>query len=179
MLRVSTLYRVPDSSVEVEGIGIFVLRLIRILSTGGTSIFSRESPLSSRPITSEVQTSPTSRSSAAFCTSWPSSIAPPAGVLSWRLSNTLHARSCAEALERYGQRQIFNTDHGNQFASLVSPQPQRRPHRHAHGPQGLVHRRHSLVECLWCSFYIRGGLRARAHRRLPGPPGPSINDLQW
>ena len=43
-------------------------------------------------------------------------------VLSWRLSNTLDARFCTEALteplERYGRPQIFNTDQGSQFTSL-------------------------------------------------------------
>ena len=43
-------------------------------------------------------------------------------VLSWRLSNTLDARFCAEALtdalELYGRPEIFNTDHGSQFTSL-------------------------------------------------------------
>jgi putative transposase len=40
-------------------------------------------------------------------------------VLSWRLSNTLDASFCIEALqealERYGAPQIFNTDRGSQF----------------------------------------------------------------
>ena len=43
-------------------------------------------------------------------------------VLSWRLSNTLDARFCTEALtealERYGRPQIFDTDQGSQFTSL-------------------------------------------------------------
>jgi putative transposase len=43
-------------------------------------------------------------------------------VLAWRLSNTLDARFCAEALNealaRYGRPQIFNTDQGSQFTSL-------------------------------------------------------------
>lgn len=43
-------------------------------------------------------------------------------VLSWRLSNTLDTPFCVEALEeaieRYGQPQIFNTDQGCQFTSL-------------------------------------------------------------
>ena len=43
-------------------------------------------------------------------------------VLSWRLSNTLDARFCtdalSEALRRYGQPEIFNTDQGSQFTSL-------------------------------------------------------------
>ncbi len=40
-------------------------------------------------------------------------------VLSWRLSNTLETSFCVEALnealERHGQPEIFNTDHGAQF----------------------------------------------------------------
>ena len=43
-------------------------------------------------------------------------------VLSWRLSNTLNARFCVEALtealERYSPPEIFNTDQGSQFTSL-------------------------------------------------------------
>ena len=39
-------------------------------------------------------------------------------VLSWRLSNTLVARFCTDALERYGRPHIFNTDQGSQFTSL-------------------------------------------------------------
>lgn len=43
-------------------------------------------------------------------------------VLSWRLSNTLTADFCVEAVEeavaRYGCPEIFNTDQGSQFTSL-------------------------------------------------------------
>ena len=43
-------------------------------------------------------------------------------VLSWRLSNTLEASFCVEALDdalaRYGPPEIFNTDQGSQFTSL-------------------------------------------------------------
>jgi putative transposase len=43
-------------------------------------------------------------------------------VLAWRLSNTLDARFCVEALSealaRYGKPAIFNTDQGSQFTSL-------------------------------------------------------------
>ncbi|MGB3562762.1 MAG: IS3 family transposase, partial [Thermoanaerobaculia bacterium] len=43
-------------------------------------------------------------------------------VLSWRLSNTLEASFCVEALEealeRYEAPEIFNTDQGSQFTSL-------------------------------------------------------------
>jgi putative transposase len=42
-------------------------------------------------------------------------------VLAWRLSNTLAAEFCVEALEealaRYGRPEIFNTDQGSQFTS--------------------------------------------------------------
>jgi putative transposase len=42
-------------------------------------------------------------------------------VLSWRLSNTMDADFCVEALkeaiERYGSPKIFNTDQGSQFTS--------------------------------------------------------------
>jgi putative transposase len=44
-------------------------------------------------------------------------------VLAWRLSNTLDAAFCVEALEeamdRYGRPEIFNTDQGSQFTSLA------------------------------------------------------------
>jgi putative transposase len=42
-------------------------------------------------------------------------------VLSWRLSNSLDAEFCIEALEdalRHGRPEIFNTDQGSQFTSL-------------------------------------------------------------
>jgi putative transposase len=42
-------------------------------------------------------------------------------VLSWRLSNTMDASFCVDALEeamaRYGKPEIFNTDQGGQFTS--------------------------------------------------------------
>jgi putative transposase len=42
-------------------------------------------------------------------------------VLSWRLSNTMDASFCVEALEeamhRYGKPEVFNTDQGSQFTS--------------------------------------------------------------
>jgi putative transposase len=44
-------------------------------------------------------------------------------VLAWRLSNTLDARFCVEALtealDRYGRPEIFNTDQGSQFTSAA------------------------------------------------------------
>ena len=42
-------------------------------------------------------------------------------VLSWRVSNTLDARFCVDALEEaietHGMPEIFNTDQGSQFTS--------------------------------------------------------------
>ena len=44
-------------------------------------------------------------------------------VLAWRVSNSLAADSCVEALEealaRYGKPEIFNTDQGSQFTSIA------------------------------------------------------------
>jgi len=44
-------------------------------------------------------------------------------VLAWRLSNTLDARFCVEALNeamaKYGKSEIFNTDQGSQFTSVA------------------------------------------------------------
>jgi putative transposase len=44
-------------------------------------------------------------------------------VLAWRLSNTMDAKFCvealAEAMARYGKPEIFNTDQGSQFTSLA------------------------------------------------------------
>jgi len=44
-------------------------------------------------------------------------------VLTWRLSNTMDAGFCVEALEealaRYGRPEIFNTDQGSQFTSAA------------------------------------------------------------
>ena len=43
-------------------------------------------------------------------------------VLAWRLSNTMDARFCVEALNealtRYSRPEIFNTDQGSQFTSF-------------------------------------------------------------
>ena len=60
----------------------------------------------------------------------------------------------------------------------IHRRPQRRRRRHAHGRQGLVHRRHFHRAPL-VLVSIRGDLRARAHRRLPGPAGPSMDELLW
>jgi putative transposase len=50
-------------------------------------------------------------------------------VLSWRLSNTLDSSFCVEALEdalaRFGQPEIFNTDQGSQFTADAFTKPLR------------------------------------------------------
>ena len=47
-------------------------------------------------------------------------------VLAWRLSNTMEADFCIEALQeamaRYGRPEVFNTDQGSQFTSLAFTQ---------------------------------------------------------
>jgi len=52
-------------------------------------------------------------------------------VLSWRLSNTIDASFCLEALEealaRFGKPEIFNTDQGSQFTSQAFTGPLDRP----------------------------------------------------
>jgi len=44
-------------------------------------------------------------------------------VLAWRLSNTMHANFCVEALEeamdKYGPPEIMNTDQGSQFTGAA------------------------------------------------------------
>ena len=66
-------------------------------------------------------------------------------VLSWRLSNTLTADFCVEALEeamrKYGRPEIFNTDQGSQFTSedwITAAEGRRR--RDQHGWQGAMDR---------------------------------------
>jgi putative transposase len=50
-------------------------------------------------------------------------------VLSWRMSNTLDSRFCVEALEealeRFGQPEIFNSDQGAQFTAEDFTKPLR------------------------------------------------------
>ena len=65
-------------------------------------------------------------------------------MLAWRLSNTLDAGFCTEALEealaRYGAPEIFNTDQGSQFTSFAFTGPPAGGRRaHLDGWQGPVH----------------------------------------
>ena len=68
-------------------------------------------------------------------------------VLAWRVSNTLRADFCVEALEealvRHGRPEIFNTDQGSQFTSddfTGTLKPARG--RDQHGRQGPLHGQH-------------------------------------
>jgi len=75
-------------------------------------------------------------------------------VLAWRLSNTLGADFCvealAQALSKYGRPEIFNTDQSLPSRKRGAPVHQRRLHRHPegardhhkHGRQGPLHGQH-------------------------------------
>jgi putative transposase len=68
-------------------------------------------------------------------------------VLSWRVSNSMTADFCVEALEeaiaKYGPPEIFNTDQGSQFtASQLHPSPAEEPNPDQHGrPRRLARQR--------------------------------------
>ena len=84
-------------------------------------------------------------------------------VLSWRLSNTMDALFCVEALQealsRFGRPDIFNSDQGYQFtAKGLHRRPRRGGREDQHGRQGPLHR-----QCL-----RRAALAlAQVRRRLP------------
>ena len=67
-------------------------------------------------------------------------------VMAWRLSNTLDAGFCAEALEEAlgkGKPEVFNTDQGSQFTSLgVHRGPAGPRCEDQHGREGAVPRQH-------------------------------------
>ena len=107
-------------------------------------------------------------------------------VLAWRLSNTLDAGFCTDALDealapRYGTPEIFNTDQGSQFTSFAFTRRLQaagirismdgrgrcmddvRPLTRTGGVRGLSHRAAVALA------QIRGDLSARDHRRPDGP----------
>ena len=89
-------------------------------------------------------------------------------VLAWRLSNTLGAEFCVEALEealsRYGRPEIFNTDQGSQFTSDDFTGTLKDARRHdQHGWQGPLHGQH-LRRAAVAQPQIRGGLPQRLCR---------------
>ena len=91
-------------------------------------------------------------------------------VLSWRLSNTMDASFCIEALNdalaRYATPEIFNTDQGSQFTSLdFTGVAQGRGRYNLNGRSGPLHGQH-LHRAPLAVAQIRGGLPARADGRL-------------
>ena len=114
-------------------------------------------------------------------------------VLSWRLSNTLEAGFCAEALEEAptkGQPEVFNTDQGSQFTSLEFTQALKdRGVRISMDGKGQ-YQDNIFVERLWrtvkyeevyLSLRQRPGSPEGAGRLLPvlqrqAPSGPGLPD---
>ena len=106
-------------------------------------------------------------------------------VLAWRLSNTMDAGFCTDALDealaRYGTPEIFNTDQGSQFTSLAFTARLQaggirismdgrgrfmdnvRPLTRTGSVRGLSYRAAVALA------QIRGGLPARDRRRPDGP----------
>ena len=95
-------------------------------------------------------------------------------VLAWRLSNTIDARFCVEALNealaRYGTPTIFNTDQGSQFTSSDFTE---RRHQDIDGRPRPLQGQH-LHRASVALAQVRG-LSARARRRLQGRTG----DWRW
>src|ERR1700687_835277 len=93
-------------------------------------------------------------------------------VLAWRLSNTLGAEFCVEALEEalllHGRPEIFNTDQGSQFTSDDFTGTLER-----HGVTISMDDKgrymdNIFVERLWAQPQIRGGLPQRLCQRRRG-----------
>ena len=94
-------------------------------------------------------------------------------VLAWRLSNTLDAGFCVEALDealtRHGQPEIFNTDQGGQFTGFAfTGRLQAAGVRISMDGRGRC-MDNIFIERLWRSASIRGCLSARPCRLLRGP----------
>ena len=105
-------------------------------------------------------------------------------VLSWRVSNTLDAHFCIEALEEALQRfeapEIFNTDQGSQFTSDAFTRRAQGP-RHCdqhgwQGPMGGQRVRRASVAQRQVRGRVPAGLR-NAHR-ASGRTGPLLRLLQ-
>jgi transposase InsO family protein len=94
-------------------------------------------------------------------------------VLAWRLSITMEAAFCVEALKeamaRHGKPDIFNTDQGSQFTGCSLYRRTRRiRHRHQHGRQGCLARQR-VRRAAVAQRQIRGGVSARLRQRVRGP----------
>ena len=95
-------------------------------------------------------------------------------VLSWRLSNTLEAGFCAEALMEAmdrGRPEVFNTDQGSQFTSQEFTQVlQDRGVKISMDGKGGVHGQH-LRRAAVAHGEVRGGVPESLHQRGGGPEG--------
>ena len=105
-------------------------------------------------------------------------------VLSWRLSNTMDAGFCvealAEALARYGRPEISSTDQGSQLTSLdvtallkdagvaISMDRRGRSMDNLRRTYAAPLARRFLLSHRAARAHIRGGLPARVDGRLPG-----------
>ena len=94
-------------------------------------------------------------------------------VLAWRLSITMEAAFCVEALEealaRHGRPEIFNTDQGSQFTSEVfTGVLTRNRDRDQHGRQGCLARQR-LRRAALAIGQVRGGLPASLRHGRRGP----------
>ncbi len=103
-------------------------------------------------------------------------------VLAWRLSNSLDTRFCVdaleEALERFGQPDIFNTDQGAQFTCRrLHEAPARQRRQGQHGRERPLHRQH-LRRAAVAFAQVRGDLFELLRRPWPGEDGHrEIHDL--
>ena len=95
-------------------------------------------------------------------------------VVAWRLSNTLEAGFCAEALAEAlarGRPEVFNTDQGSQFSSREFTQVlQDRGVKISMDGKGR-YQGNIFVERLWRDGEVRGGLPESLRQRRRGPTG--------
>ena len=103
-------------------------------------------------------------------------------VLAWRLSNTLDAGFCTDALDealaRYGTPEIFNTDQGSQFTSFAFTARLQAPGiRISMDGRGRF-LDNIFIERLWRSLKYEAIYFARDRRRPHGPaPDPRLGRL--
>ena len=106
-------------------------------------------------------------------------------VLSWRVSITMEAAFCVEALEealaRHGRPEIFNTDQGSQFTSHdFTERAAQGRHRHQHGWQGRLAGQR-LRRAALAIDQVRGGLSQGLRHGQRGPrldrPVPGLLQL--
>ncbi len=95
-------------------------------------------------------------------------------VLAWRLSNTLDAGFCVEALDealtRHGQPEVFNTDQGSQFTGFAfSGRLQAAGVRISMDGRGRC-LDNIFIERLWRSLKYEAVYLHEPYRRLRGPP---------